>query len=140
MIADIITRAIASIDLPPGMFSLLQGAGHEVGLALVEHPLTAAVAFTGSLRGGRALFDAAVRRPRPIPVYAEMGSTNPVFVLPRAARERAEKIAAGYVQSVTMGVGQFCTNPGMLFIEAGEPLAKFTAATTCQPTCQLAWG
>lgn len=128
-IADIITRAIATVGLPGGMFSLLQGASHKVGMALVEHPLTAAVAFTGSLQGGRALFEAAARRANPIPVYAEMGSTNPVFVLPGAARERADKIAAGYVQSVNLGVGQFCTNPGLLFIEKGDRLEKFAAAT-----------
>jgi 2,5-dioxopentanoate dehydrogenase len=128
MIAQIIGNAVEQIGLPPGTFSLLQGAGHEIGIALVEHPLTAAVAFTGSQRGGRALFDAAASRPRPIPVYAEMGSTNPVFVLPGAAKERADKIAAGYVQSVTMGVGQFCTNPGLLFIEKGDAHQRFSQA------------
>ncbi len=128
LIGEIIAEAVKKVGLPGGAFSLLQGAGHEMGIALVEHPLTAAVAFTGSQRGGRALFDAAASRPRPIPVYAEMGSTNPVFVLPGAARERADKIAAGYVQSVTMGVGQFCTNPGLLFIEQGEPLDNFLEA------------
>jgi NADP-dependent aldehyde dehydrogenase len=124
LIAEIITRAIQTVGLPSGMFAMLQGASHEVGTALVEHPLTAAVAFTGSLRGGRALYDIAAQRPDPIPVYAEMGSTNPVFVLPDAARERADKIAAGYIQSVTLGVGQFCTNPGLLFIEQGQPFEK----------------
>ena len=81
--------------------------------ALVRHPHTKAVAFTGSLRAGRALFDAAVGRPDPIPVYAEMGSVNPVFVLPGAIAERAEAIADGLKSSVTLGVGQFCTNPGL---------------------------
>jgi alpha-ketoglutaric semialdehyde dehydrogenase len=126
MIAQIIGSAVEKVGLPPGTFSLLQGAGHEIGVALVEHPLTAAVAFTGSQRGGRALFDAAASRPKPIPVYAEMGSTNPVFVLPGAAQERAEQIAALYVQSVTMGVGQFCTNPGLLFIEEGDAHQRFS--------------
>jgi NADP-dependent aldehyde dehydrogenase len=124
MIAEIITTAIKEIGLPEGMFSMLQGAGNEVGTALVEHPLTTAVAFTGSLRGGRALFDVAARRPVPIPVYAEMGSTNPVFILPGAASERADKIAASYIQSVTLGAGQFCTNPGLLFIEQGLSFEK----------------
>jgi alpha-ketoglutaric semialdehyde dehydrogenase len=126
MIAQVIGAAVEKVGLPPGVFSLLQGAGHEIGIALVEHPLTAVVAFTGSQRGGRALFDAAASRPKPIPVYAEMGSTNPVFVLPQVAKERAEQIAAGYVQSVTMGVGQFCTNPGLLFIESGDAHQRFS--------------
>jgi alpha-ketoglutaric semialdehyde dehydrogenase len=127
--AEVIVAAIAKAGMPAGMFALVQGAGHEVGRALVEHPLTAAVAFTGSLRGGRALFDAAARRPRPIPVYAEMGSVNPVFLLPGALAERAPQIAAGYIQSVTMGVGQFCTNPGMVLGVANDGLAKFLDAT-----------
>ena len=111
------------------MFALLQGAGNEVGRSLVEHPLSAAVAFTGSLRGGRALFDAAAARPRPIPVYAEMGSVNPVFLLPGAVAERGPAIAQGYVQSVTMGVGQFCTNPGMVLGVRGAGLDMFLDAT-----------
>jgi NADP-dependent aldehyde dehydrogenase len=127
--AEVIVEAIAKAGLPSGMFAMLQGAGHDVGRALVEHPLTAAVAFTGSLRGGRALFDAAARRPRPIPVYAEMGSVNPVFLLPGALAERAPHIAAGYIQSVTMGVGQYCTNPGMVLGVASDDLAKFLDAT-----------
>lgn len=127
--ADAIAAAIARSGLPPGMFSMVQGAGQHVGRALVEHPLTAAVAFTGSLRGGRALADAAAARPRPIPVYAEMGSVNPLFLLPGAAAQRAEAIAQGYVQSVTMGVGQFCTNPGMVLGLEGPGLEEFLAAT-----------
>jgi len=127
--AEVLVDAIAKAGFPAGLFALLQGAGHEVGRAIVEHPLTAAVAFTGSLRGGRALFDAAARRPRPIPVYAEMGSVNPVFLLPGALAERASQIAAGYIQSVTMGVGQYCTNPGMVLGVANDSLAKFLDAT-----------
>ncbi len=130
LVAQAIVAAIAKAGLPAGMFSLLQGAGNDVGRALVEHPLTAAVAFTGSLRGGRALFDAAARRPRPIPVYAEMGSVNPVFLLPGAAAERGETIAEGYIQSVTMGVGQFCTNPGIVLGVADAGLERFLAATS----------
>lgn len=125
MIADVVIAALAKAGLPAGAFSLLQGAGNEVGQALVKHPLTAAVAFTGSLRGGRALFDAAAARSNPIPVYAEMGSVNPVFLLPGALGERAEQVAQGYVQSVTMGVGQFCTNPGVVLAQAGPGLDKF---------------
>ncbi|MGI8782909.1 MAG: aldehyde dehydrogenase (NADP(+)) [Acidobacteriota bacterium] len=109
-----VTAAIESCGLHRGVFSLLHGRSHEVGLRLVRHPLACAVGFTGSLRAGRALFDAAAARRSPIPVYAEMGSINPVFVLPGAARERAEALAEGLRQSVTLGVGQFCTNPGLI--------------------------
>jgi 2,5-dioxopentanoate dehydrogenase len=129
LIAQAIVEAIAGAGLPAGMFALLQGAGNDVGRALVEHPLTAAVAFTGSLRGGRALFDAAAARPRPIPVYAEMGSVNPVFLLPGALAERGPAIAEGYIQSVTMGVGQFCTNPGIVLGVGDAALDAFLAAT-----------
>jgi NADP-dependent aldehyde dehydrogenase len=81
---------------------------------MVRHPLISAVGFTGSLRGGRAIFDAAAARPEPIPVYAEMGSINPVFLLPSALAERSAALAQGLAQSITMGVGQFCTNPGVI--------------------------
>ncbi len=130
ILARVIVDAIAAAGLPAGMFALLQGAGHELGRALVEHPLTAVVAFTGSLRGGRALMDAAAARPRPIPVYAEMGSVNPVFLLPSALAERGAAIAQGYVQSVALGVGQFCTNPGMVLGVRGESLDKFVDAAS----------
>lgn len=126
--ARIIAEAVEWAGLPPGMFSMLQSSGREAGLALVRHPLTAAVAFTGSLRGGRALFDAAAARPVPIPVYAEMGSVNPVFILPGAAAARAEEIAEGFVRSLNTGVGQFCTNPGMALVPAGPAFEKFLAA------------
>jgi alpha-ketoglutaric semialdehyde dehydrogenase len=112
--ARAILRAAEKRGMPEGVFSLLQGAGKEIGVYLVRHAAARAVAFTGSLRGGRALFDAASSRPHPIPVYAEMGSANPVFLLPGAIRERGDDIAAGLCQSVTLGVGQFCTNPGLV--------------------------
>ena len=108
----IIAAAYAS-GMPSGVFSLLQSTRNEIARTLVEHPHVKAVAFTGSLRAGRALFDAAAGRPEPIPVYAEMGSVNPVFVLPGALAERAASIAEGLKDSVTLGVGQFCTNPGL---------------------------
>jgi alpha-ketoglutaric semialdehyde dehydrogenase len=111
--ARAIVAAVGACGMPAGVFSLLQSTRHEVAAALVRHAHTKAVAFTGSLRAGRALFDAAVGRPDPIPVYAEMGSVNPVFVLPGAIAERAEAIADGLKSSVTLGVGQFCTNPGL---------------------------
>ena len=128
LVARVITEAVAWAGLPPGIFSMLQSSGYEAGLALVKHPLTAAVAFTGSLKGGRALFDAAAARPAPIPVYAEMGSVNPVFILPGAAAARAEGIAEGLVCSLNAGVGQFCTNPGMILAVAGPAFKKFLAA------------
>lgn len=94
-------------------------------MAIVEHPLIKAIGFTGSLRGGKAIFDAAVRRVEPIPVYAEMGSTNPVFILPGALREKKTEIAKGLTASVTLGTGQFCTNPGLVFWQASEDAAQF---------------
>lgn len=108
--------------MPSGVFTLLQGAGHEVGLAIVTHPITRAVGFTGSLRGGRALFDAAAARPEPIPVYAEMGSVNPIFLLSSALRGSMEQLADGLAGSITLGVGQFCTNPGVVVATRGETL------------------
>ena len=109
-----IAEAVSECGFPEGTFSMLHGASHEVGVAMVTHPSAKAVAFTGSLAGGRAIFDAAAARPHPIPVYAEMGSTNPVFVLPGAAAEHGALIAKGMRNSVTLGVGQFCTCPGFL--------------------------
>lgn len=126
--ARIISEAIARSGLPPGMFSMLQASGYEAGLALVKHPLTAAVAFTGSLRGGRALFDAAAARPEPVPVYAEMGSVNPVFILPGAAAARAGEIAEGLVRSLNTGVGQYCTSPGIVLAVGGEAFERFRSA------------
>jgi NADP-dependent aldehyde dehydrogenase len=129
MIAGAFVRALAACGLPAGAFSMLHGQSHVVGLALVKHHSTRAVAFTGSYRGGRALFDAAAARPDPIPVFAEMGSSNPVFVLPGALQTRAAEMARAFFQSLTMGVGQFCTNPGLVFgIEAPALDAFVTAA------------
>jgi NADP-dependent aldehyde dehydrogenase len=113
LVARAILDAARATGMPDGVFSMLHGASHEVGLALVGHPAIRAVGFTGSLRGGRALFDAAAQRREPIPVFAEMGSSNPVFLLPGALRERGEAIAKGFAASVTLGCGQFCTNPGL---------------------------
>ena len=135
LVARVITEAVARAGLPPGMFSMLQSSGYEAGLALVKHPLTAVVAFTGSLRGGRALFDAASARPDPIPVYAEMGSVNPVFILPEAASARAEEIAGGFVSSLNTGAGQFCTNPGMVLAVGGPAFEKFLAAVCKNASC-----
>lgn len=115
-----IASAVTAQNLPGGVFSMLHGPGKTVGVRLVERPDVAAVGFTGSYSGGRALFDVASRRRKPIPVYAEMGSINPVFILPGAATTRGEEIASGLTGSVTLGVGQFCTNPGMVVGLAGS--------------------
>lgn len=128
LIGRAIVRAAERMGIPAGVFGMVHGRGHEVGLALVRHPLTRVVAFTGSQAGGRALFAAAAARPDPIPVYAEMGSTNPVFVLPGAMEERGVQIAEGYLQSVTLGTGQFCTNPGVLLAVEGPALTAFLDA------------
>ncbi len=125
LVAGAVAAAVRAAGVHPGVFSMLHGRGHEVGLALVRHPLTRAVGFTGSLRGGRAIFDAANARPEPIPVFAEMGSTNPVFILPGALAERGAAIAEGLKNSVTLGVGQFCTNPGLVLTIAGDATTTF---------------
>lgn len=115
LVAGAIQRAVAVAGMPEGTFSLLNAIDPDVSLALVRHPLAKAVAFTGSERAGRAIFDAGAQRPEPIPVYAEMGSTNPVFLLPGALRERRDAIADGLTASINLGVGQFCTCPGLIF-------------------------
>ena len=125
LVALCVQQAVKDCQAPEGTFSMLYGAGREVGIALVKHPLIKAVGFTGSRAGGRALMDAAAARPEPIPVYAEMGSINPVFILPGALQQNVETIAAGLHASVTLGVGQFCTNPGLVFIEPGGAAETF---------------
>jgi alpha-ketoglutaric semialdehyde dehydrogenase len=118
-----IVRAIAKCNLPRGVFALLFDHGIEVGTALVKHPSVQAVAFTGSQGGGQALMRLAAARPQPIPCYAEMGSTNPLFILRGAMKERAADLAKGLQTSFTLGSGQFCTKPGLVFVpqpEAGE--------------------
>jgi len=123
-----IQRAIEKRTMPEGTFSMIHGKSTDVGMALVRHPSIRAVAFTGSFRGGKALFDASNARPVPVPVYAEMGSTNPVFVLPRILKRERAAIAEGLSASVTLGVGQFCTNPGLVFFEASTEGEEFVAA------------
>ncbi len=122
--ASAVLRAAERTGMPDGVFSMVHGA-KDTGLALINHPLLQAAGFTGSLAAGRAVFDAAAARPRPIPVYAEMGSVNPVFILPGALAERSEAIAAGLATSITAGVGQFCTNPGISAGIQGEALNNF---------------
>ncbi len=125
-----ILKAAQETGMPEGIFSMLHGLSVDVGMAIVNHPLDTAIGFTGSFKGGKALYDAAVRRPGPIPVYAEMGSTNPVFLLPGALKEKKESLAKGLVGSVTLGVGQFCTNPGIVFLirsREGEDFINYIA-------------
>jgi NADP-dependent aldehyde dehydrogenase len=128
MIAQAIVRAIEKTSMPAGTFSMVHGHSNEIGMAIVKHPLIKAIAFTGSFKGGKAIFDAAAQRSEPIPVYAEMGSSNPVFILPGALREKNEQIAQGLMASVTMGAGQFCTNPGLVFLEKSEEAGQFQKA------------
>jgi NADP-dependent aldehyde dehydrogenase len=116
LFAAAVAAALNECHLPPGLFALLQGSSHELSGQLVEHPLTQAVGFTGSQRAGRALFDIAARRPSPIPVYAEMGSVNPVVILPSAVRDRTAEIAKELAASLLLGCGQFCTKPGVIFV------------------------
>lgn len=130
LVAGAISGAVSDLGLPEGTFSLVQGAGHEVGAHLARHPGIRAVGFTGSLGGGRALFDAAASRPDPIPVYAEMGSTNPMFLLPGALAGGAESLAEGLAGSVCLGVGQFCTNPGLVFVIDGEGADRLVTGLT----------
>ena len=124
-----IQKAAAATDMPEGIFSLLYGPGRSIGMDLVKHPTVKAVGFTGSQQGGRALFNAAAARPDPIPVYAEMSSINPVFILPEALEEQGEQIAVGLRQSVTLGVGQFCTCPGVLVMLDGPGTEAFLTET-----------
>jgi NADP-dependent aldehyde dehydrogenase len=128
LVGRVIQRAVRDCGLPEGVFSLLVGEGNAVGEALVMHPAIQAAGFTGSRRGGRALVALAAGRDVPIPVYAEMSSINPVFLLPGALAERAEKIAQGLIDSVTLGVGQFCTKPGIVIGIAGADFERFRAA------------
>ncbi|MEN3323246.1 aldehyde dehydrogenase (NADP(+)) [Mariniflexile soesokkakense] len=125
MVGNAIIKAAKKSGMPEGVFALLHGSSNEVGEALVKHPNIKAVGFTGSYRGGKALFDYANSRPEPIPVFAEMGSTNPVFILPQALKERGEEIASGMAGSITLGVGQFCTNPGLSFLQKSESIDTF---------------
>jgi len=128
LVAQAVQKALAAADMPDGWFSMLHGAGRDLGLHLVKHTAIRAVGFTGSLQGGRALMDAAAARPDPIPVYAEMGSINPVFLLPGAIAQRGGQIAAGLHQSLTLGVGQFCTNPGLVIAIDAPPLQPLLSA------------
>ncbi|MFG6465045.1 aldehyde dehydrogenase (NADP(+)) [Roseateles sp. BYS87W] len=118
-------QCAAELGLPPGVLQLVQGAGTEVGVALVRHPAIAAVAFTGSLRGGHALWQEANARPRPIPFYGELGSLNPVVALPAALQAQGPALAAALAASLTLGCGQFCTRPGLLLVRPDDASQAF---------------
>jgi NADP-dependent aldehyde dehydrogenase len=123
--AEVLVKALEGAGAPKGAFALVEG--QEAGRALITDPRITAGAFTGSLRGGRALFDLASARATPIPFYGELGSVNPVFVTAPASRARPEAIAEGFVASMTLGVGQFCTKPGLLFVPTDSPIPGLVA-------------
>jgi len=128
IVAEAILAAMKAHDIHQGVFSLVQGGTRDVGRTLVQHPLVRAVGFTGSLAGGRALYDLCAARPDPIPFFGELGSVNPMFLLPEAVKARGNDIASGWAASLTMGAGQFCTNPGIAILLAGEDADTFTKA------------
>jgi len=125
IVGEAIRGSVRASGLHEGVFSLIFGAGTSVGAALVQHPLIKAGGFTGSTGAGRALMNTACARPEPIPFYGELGSTNPVFILPGAMKARGQEIATGLYGSFTLGAGQFCTKPGLIFIGSGESSAAF---------------
>jgi NADP-dependent aldehyde dehydrogenase len=128
IVAEAIDAAIRKTGMHPGVFSLIQGGNREVGHALIRHPLIKAVGFTGSLAGGRALFDLCAARPEPIPFFGELGSVNPMFMLAQAMEARAEALGQGWASSLTMGAGQFCTNPGIAVVLDGADADRFVKA------------
>jgi len=141
LVGQAVLAAAEATSMPTGTFSLLQGSGRTVGAALVKHPAIQAVGFTGSTAGGTALMRLASERAQPIPVYAEMGSVNPVVILPGVLARDSEKIATGLQASATLGVGQFCTNPGVVLVEqseAGDDFVKeFVEAMAQTPTATM---
>jgi alpha-ketoglutaric semialdehyde dehydrogenase len=138
LVGRALQRAVTDCQLPEGVFSLLFGSGLEVGAALVAHPRISAVGFTGSRSGGMSLMAVAAQRPEPIPVYAEMSSINPVYLLPGALDARAAQIGQDFVTSMTLGAGQFCTNPGLIVAIAGPALEQFVAAASSVVTASTA--
>jgi NADP-dependent aldehyde dehydrogenase len=128
MVATAILTAAEKCNMPEGIFAHVHGVKNEVGEALVKHPLVKAVGFTGSFIGGKQLFDWANQRKEPIPVFAEMSSINPVFLLPEKLKQSPEQVAKMYASSITLGVGQFCTNPGLIIGIEGEGLQNFINA------------
>ena len=128
LVGRAVTAAVAESGMPAGTFSMLFGSGPGLGTTLVTDPRIKAVGFTGSRSGGTALVAAAAARPEPIPVYAEMSSINPVFVLGGALASRGDELGRAFVASLTMGSGQFCTNPGLVIAVDGPGLDAFVAA------------
>jgi len=142
LVASAIGKAAIKTKMPDGVFSNLNSSGIEVGVSLVKHPDVKAVGFTGSIRGGRALFDLAAKREEPIPVFAEMGSVNPVLIMPRALQKRSETLAKTYAGSITLGSGQFCTNPGLILGIKNDSLTTFISQLSneilkIEPSCML---
>lgn len=141
LVGAAIAKAVINCSMPEGVFSLLFSDGYELGQALVKHPVVKAVGFTGSRRGGRALMDIAAARPEPIPVYTEMSSVNPTFFLPSAVRERSKALVDGLHASVTGGVGQFCTKPGLVFLpdsdETSDLISDFKSQISNTPPAPL---
>ncbi len=141
----LVQRTLQSLGLPAGLVGMVQGAGHEVGVGLIQHPLIAAGAFTGSTRGGAALQAAARQRQRPIPFYGELGSINPVVATPAALQAGGEALAQTLAGSITLGCGQFCTNPGLLVFQRSDASSAFvqqlrTALKAQQPHAMLTPG
>jgi len=142
LVASAIIKAVEKTGMPNGVFSNLNSKGIEVGVSLVKNPQVKAVGFTGSIRGGRALYDMAALRPEPIPVFAEMGSINPVVLLPEAVKNKGTEWAKIYAGSVTLGSGQFCTNPGLILGVKGDELTSFINVLSkeivkIEPSCML---
>ena len=142
LVASAIINAAEKTGMPNGVFSNLNSSGIEVGVALVKHPQVKAVGFTGSVGGGRALYNLASQRPEPIPVFAEMGSVNPVIILPEAAKNKGTEWAKTYAGSITLSSGQFCTNPGLILGIKGTDLTNFIQKLSeeivkIEPTCML---
>lgn len=142
LVASAIQKAAEKTGMPNGVFSNLNSSGIEVGQELVQHPKVKGVGFTGSIRGGRALFDLAGKRPEPIPVFAEMGSINPVILFPKALETKAVSWAKTYASSITLGTGQFCTNPGLILGLKSNDLDTFISTlsdeiVTITPQCML---
>ncbi|WP_074408813.1 aldehyde dehydrogenase (NADP(+)) [Aquimarina megaterium] len=142
LVSSAIIKAAEKTGMPNGVFSNITGSGRVVGAALVKHSKVKAVGFTGSISGGRALFNLAANREEPIPVFAEMGSVNPVIITPEAITKRADEIATTYANSITVGTGQFCTNPGLILTIDGDHTRNFIKdlaekSTAIAPQCML---
>ncbi|NNC46022.1 MAG: aldehyde dehydrogenase (NADP(+)), partial [Winogradskyella sp.] len=142
LVASAVVKAIKNTGMPNGVFSNLNSSGIEVGQQLVQHSGVKAIGFTGSIKGGRALYDLAAEREEPIPVFAEMGSVNPVVILPEALKHNTERLAKTYANSITLGTGQFCTNPGLIFGIKSETLDAFITSLSqeilkIEPSCML---